>query len=496
MTTTDLRALDRAMLSSIAWTGAAKWTVQALSWISTIFVVRLLSPTDYGIVGMAATFLAILAPLCDFGIWTAIVQGTAVTRDQIERLNGFSLALGVACTGIAWAGSIPITAFYQDPTLRSVLPVMGLTFLFGSFKVVPTALIARDMGFRTLAALEALEALSLLVITLSLALGGFGYWALAIGPVASRAVGALLAIRARPTAFRIPYPFSRISGLVHFGALVAVSTLAWYAYSHADQVVVGRMMGEATLGAYTIGITLASLPIDKIAQLYQRVAASVIARVQDDRAAVARYLLGLTEGVSILSFPLTIGMALVADLFVPVVLGDQWQAAIVPLRLLAVAAALRSLDPLLAQVLFATGHASQNARSMTVAALSFPVLFFLSARWGLAGIATTWLIAHPAIVMTWQLRYTLRVAESRLIDYLKVLWPAVSSTAIMAAAVIGVRILLGDRASPPVAFAACIAMGVAAYLTAIATLHPHRLQVAWRFARQRTAEPLAEQPLA
>src|SRR6185369_8619162 len=100
MSATDLRALDRAMLSSIAWTGVAKWTVQALSWVSTIFVVHLLSPADYGIVGMAGTFVAMLAPLCDLGIGTAIVQANTLTRGQIARLNGFAVSLGVACTAL------------------------------------------------------------------------------------------------------------------------------------------------------------------------------------------------------------------------------------------------------------------------------------------------------------------------------------------------------------------------------------------------------------
>src|SRR6185503_15435474 len=125
MDTTELRALDRALLSSIAWTGAAKWIVQALSWISTIVVVRLLSPTDYGVVGMASTFLAILAPLCDFGIGAAIVQGRGLSRDQIARLNGFALLLGVACTLVTAACAVPIAAFYREPALRAAIPVMG-----------------------------------------------------------------------------------------------------------------------------------------------------------------------------------------------------------------------------------------------------------------------------------------------------------------------------------------------------------------------------------
>ena len=92
--TSDLKHLDRSLVSSIAWTATAKWIVQTLSWASTLLVVRLLAPADYGIVGMAAAFLAFLQPFCDFGIAAAIVQGRQLSDEHIARLNGFAIGLG------------------------------------------------------------------------------------------------------------------------------------------------------------------------------------------------------------------------------------------------------------------------------------------------------------------------------------------------------------------------------------------------------------------
>lgn len=483
----DLRALDRSMLSSLAWTGVAKWTVQALSWASTIIIVRLLSPADYGVVGMAGAFLAMLQPICDLGIGAAIVQGRQLSANQIARLNGFAIFLGLACSVITAAMAGVVASFFREPALENALRVMGVTFFTGAFRVIPQALLVRDMAFRRLAFIETAEAVVLMLVTLGLALGGFGYWSLVIGPVAARTIGSALAVHARPYRISAPRPFTRISDTVRYGAWVATSSLAWYAYANADRIIVGKLLGEAALGAYAIGITLAAMPVDKIAQLYQRVAESVIARVQGEPPAVARYLLRISEGVSMVSFPVSIGLALVADQFVEVVLGARWELAVTPLRFLAAAAALRSLDPLLAQILIATGHVQQNARSMLIAALLLPGAFLIGAHWGLGGIAGVWLVGHPAIVMTQQLWYVLRVANARLIDYLRALWPATSGTVAMAGAVIGVRALVHHRAAAPVALAASVVTGGVVYVATLILLHPERLRMAREFVRPKTA---------
>ena len=483
----DLPALDRSVLSGLAWTGAAKWTVQVLSWASTLVVVRLLSPTDYGIVGMAGAFVALLQPVCDFGVGATVVQGRALAREQIAQLHGFAILVGLICTIAAAALAVPIAAFFDEPALQAAIPVLGLTFFVGSFRIVPTAMLTRQMRFRRLAFIDAAEAVGVLVTSIGLALAGHGYWSLVIATVVSRAFASGLALQASPQAILAPTAFAQIARSLRFGAWVAVSSVAWYVYTNADRVVVGRFLGDAALGAYVMGLTLAAVPVEKVAQLYQRVSESVISRVQHDAAAVSRYLLGITEGVAMLTFPLSVGLMLVADQFVRVVLGPSWEPCIVPLRILAGAAALRSLDPLLAQVLITTGHANVNARSMTVATILLPGAFWLGSRWGVAGVATVWLLGHPGVVMTRQLWCVLRITKTRFIDYLGALYPAVSSTAVMALAVLGCRTAISQWMPPGLELMCAIVSGVLAYVASLLVFHSSRVRVALAFVRQWNA---------
>src|SRR5207247_4284922 len=120
--------------------------------------------------------------------------------------------------------------------------------------------------------------------------------------------------------------------------------------------------GTGPLGAYTIGWDIASIPIDKVQAVLGRVVLPVLAQVQRDRAAVTRYLSLLSEGLTLLVLPASLGMALVAPDFVAVVLGCRWQAAIVPLQALSAAVPFRSLNALYGLALLALGAARHAVR--------------------------------------------------------------------------------------------------------------------------------------
>lgn len=463
------------MLAGLAWTGGAKWATQLFSWVTTVLVARLLTREDYGVTAMATVVLGFVQLINEFGIGAAIVQRRDLDEDQIAKIGGFSVALGLGFCAAGVLLSWPVAAFFGESATGPVMAALSLNFIASSVRTVPYALLTRNLQFRRLALIETAEGLCLTVFTLVLALLGFGYWSLVIGSVAAKFLGSLFAQLAQPHRIAWPRPFAPIAAAIRFGVDVVLARIAWYIYANADFAVVGRLLGTAALGAYSFGWTLASIPVDKIYQLYQRVTGAVFAKVQDDRDAVRRYLLGLTEGISLVSFPLSVGMALVAGDFVMLVLGSEWLPAVAPLRLLSLASAIRSLDPLLAQLLVSTGHARSNARTMITAAFIMPVAFIAGSRWGPAGVAAAWLIGHPLLVMSRQLREALRISGTPVLAYGMALWPATSGTAMMTIAVVLAGRAL-ESSALPLRFSGSVAAGVAAYLATALLLHRDRIR--------------------
>jgi PST family polysaccharide transporter len=228
---------------------------------------------------------------------------------------------------------------------------------------------------------------------------------------------------------------------IAFSRYVLTDRIAWYIYMNADFLVVGKMLGRSALGGYGFASTLANMPTDKVTALIGNVTTSIFSAVQREPAALRRYLLALTEGLALVTFPATLGLALVADDFVLGVLGEQWRLMIAPLQILAGYAAVRSLIPLLPQVLFVTGDARFVMRTSIATAAILPIAFLIGSRWGTVGIAAAWLIIHPFLAAPLYVR-VFRTLDISVDQYLLALRPAVAGVAIMAGIILGVSEIL------------------------------------------------------
>src|SRR3989454_294659 len=173
---TTARSLDRSLLYGVAWTAAAKWVSQALSWISWLIVARLLSPEDYGLLGMAAIYLGLITLLSEFGLGTAVLAVRELNVEQINQLNSLAVVLGLASLLASCVVAIPLGRFFHAPQLPLVVVAMSATFVITSFKTVPLALLQRDLRFKALAFIDLSQALVLAISMVGFAVAGFRYW--------------------------------------------------------------------------------------------------------------------------------------------------------------------------------------------------------------------------------------------------------------------------------------------------------------------------------
>ncbi|HEY2806661.1 MAG TPA: lipopolysaccharide biosynthesis protein [Gemmatimonadales bacterium] len=463
-------------MSGIAWTGGVKWFTQILSWSSMIIIAHLLAPAEFGLYGMALVFLGLVDLVSELGLSAAIVQKKNLTADQVAQLGSLSLLFAIVLVGLTLAVATPLAAFFGQPRLRWLVVLMSANMVVKGCAVASRASLAKELRFRELAVIDGVQALTLTVATLALAVAGLGAWALALGAVLANVIGSILTLVIRPQRLSRPRDLRSLEPSIWFGLNVAAARLSWYAYSNADFAIVGRVLGAASLGAYTIGWNLASIPVDRLTALLGNVTPAVFAASQDDPSGLRRYITGLTEGIALLTFPLAVGLALTADLAVPLILGERWLPAVVPLRLLALASVMRSVAPLAGTMLQATGHARMQMRLTTSWAVLFPVMFYFGAKWrGTEGVAWAW-IAGQLLIITPSLAIALRRAINlRPSDYARTLIPATTGTAAMAIAVLGIRALVPASWSPAIRLSAAVVTGVATYAGVTFLAHRDRL---------------------
>ena len=470
-----------------------RWLIQFLSWGATLIVARLLGPAAYGLVGMATLYLGFVQLISDAGLSAALIQQRSLTEDQVARLGGVVVVLGLALAAVSLALSGPIASFFGEQSVRWIIMALSATFLTRSLQVLPRSLLARDLEFRRIAWIDGFEALALTLTTLVLAALGFRVWALVLGTLAGSLATTLLCVRWRPHRIAPPRDLASIEPALTFGWHVAVSRIAWYLYGNADFAVVGRLLGKAALGAYTFGWTIASIPVDRVTALVGGVAPPFFAAVQHDPSTLRRYVSSLTEGLAIVTLPACVGLALVADEFVLSVLGEPWRETIMPLRLLALYAAFRSIVALTPHILMFTGHAKRSMQFSLLAAVVLPGVFYIGSHWGTTGVALGWITVYPPLFGACFVRSALRVIGMSWRSYVRALWPAASATGAMTVAVVGLRAALPATWAPQLHLAALGIAGATAYAAVLYLAHGERLRAVLALLRDRSGPRATEQ---
>ncbi len=475
------QARDRSLLRSLAWGTTGDWASQIFAWAAFLVVIRVLAPSDFGIVALVASFQPYLSYLAGFGMPRAVVALRDLTEDQLAQLNSTALIFGLAGFGVATLLAKPFAWFFKSPVLAPLFIVNATGLVINGMQSISNARLAKSMRFRFLSVLNACSALVAALATLLLALMGLGYWSLVLGNLAAALVRAAVVIyKQRPT-YAIPR-FESVREPLVFGGHVFVTLVALNSYQNLDDLTAGRMLGQTALGFYGMAWTLANVPLEKITSQITTVIPSYLSEVQNDLTAIRRYVRGITGNLALLTFPACVGLGIVAPEFVRCILGKKWEASIGPLQILSIYAAFRSIVALLPKVLTAL----RNPRFvMWIELVSLIVLglgFYIGSHWGIMGIAWAWVVAYPWVVFPLY-RKTLKTIGMSAGEYFRAIRPAIEATTAMTLIVECTRYALAGSRSPLLQLTLEVAVGTVSYIGMLFLLHRERLVGLTRLAK-------------
>jgi O-antigen/teichoic acid export membrane protein len=480
--TSSTGVFDRTIVRGVTWTAGIKAATIVMSWTCTIMLARILSPQDYGIVTMATVYVGLTSMVTDFGFGAAIIALPDLSEKLAAQLHSVASLIGGSAFVISCILAVPISRFFKAPGLASVIVVLSTLLVFDSLRLVPTARLGRGLRLRDLALLDGLKVLIAVAFALALALLGLRYWALVLGNVLAALVLTVAVLARLPQRFARP-SFGELKSTLRFSSHFLTGQLAWYGYTNADFVVAGRILGKIALGEYTLAWTIISAPGEKIMAIFGRVMPIVLANAQRDSQALRRYYLLFTEVLAILIVPASVGLALVANDFVLLVFGAKWAAAVAPLRPLSLYMAMHILVTPADRLLQSTGQASFAARCGFLMFAILPAAFYVSGiRWGTSGIAATWVVLYPFLLMPMYAR-VFRTLGITLRHYVAALRPTLLSTALMVLVVLTTRAVAPPAWPLAVRFTSQVACGVTAFITALFFIQRRRLGVLADFVR-------------
>jgi len=413
----------------------SKGGIQTLSFVSTLFVARLLDPSDYGLMALAGVWISIISMMAELGLGNAIIQ----FRDANEKeLNAcFWLAISLAILGyVAIFLAAPfIGEWFHSPKLPLVLQVSSLSIPLIAIRTVPDSLLRKNLALDKISQAEILANVVSIPLMLMLAWAGKGVWALVIGTITSPLVQSMATFYFHRWTPGFSIKGERLISMLSFSVSTIGSRLCWATYSQADTFILGKVGGDAVVGLFSMGKQIATLPVSKISTVVNQLATPVMAELQSNQTALRNAFIKGVRIVSCVTFPLCIGMMIVAEDLVRVGLTDKWITIVPVLQAFCVYAVIRSLDVLFPPILLAKYRTWFLLWYGVALVLIMPAAFFpgeVSA--GSLGVVFVWLSVYP-IIASRMIHEVLRELDLRWIDLWSEIEGAVWLTGFMAGTV-------------------------------------------------------------
>lgn len=481
--------LHRTSIGALALTGASAIRL-ILQFAMLPILARLIGPSEYGLVALAMPFILLANVLSDGGMGYALGRQKEVSRSQeatVFWLSGaIGLGLSVLCALAAW----PMGVIVGQERLPLMIMALSPILLMNSLTTVANGRIIREGRFSVFAAGDLISTFASAVTALAAALAGWGAWSLVAQQLVLWACKMAWVSHAGGTVVAWHFRFQEARDLLKFGVHTIAAILADFVSRNLDSLIIGGMLGATLLGYYAMGYQIVRVPDGLISGPFYLYIFTAVARATHDGDPTAVQDLaaaGLRLGAAALA-PLFCGLALVADLAVPLVLGGKWHGAIVPLQHLAAAGFFFCMCSIMASTLMGHGKSALRLRLSVLLGLVVIGSVAATVRFGLEVVSAAVAIAMGAVCCVYihVLGRGLNMPRRRLVA---AFWPAAVGSVVMVVVVLGARAAL-SRAPIWLEFSLMVAVGSLSYLAVIWVIARHRLLAdAHAFAHAQADRP-------
>jgi PST family polysaccharide transporter len=450
-----------------AATGAAHAFVVAIQFLTIPILARLLTPAEFGLVEMVTVFTNFAAMFVDAGLSIATIQRDRITQQQVSNVFWFATGLGLLVAVIVAACSPGVAWFYGDPRLIPITLVISLTFIFSGLAVQHRALLRRTMQFRELAVSQVASVVVGQAAALLWAWWFRNYWALVVMYLAAAAVQMVMSwwqCHWRPSLFR------RDAGsweMITFGANVTGFNMLNFLSRNVDNILIGRVWGDAALGLYGRAYRLLLYPLQHIHGPASTVIVPTLSRIYGiSHERYRNVFMRITHLVSVVIAPTFAFAAVMSETIVRVIFGPQWGGATPILTWLAITGIFQSNIRANGWLYVSQGRVREMFHLAIYGSTSTILSFVIGLPWGPTGVAMAYAISGILTRVPVAIWWAGRRGPVTARDQLDVLGRSTALAVLVAAAAWTTKQLI-NRPLTWQEFAACTAAAVVVYVAAL-----------------------------
>jgi PST family polysaccharide transporter len=454
--------LRQKAVSGMKWSAISQAGRLGTQLLTTIILARLLDPSDFGLVEMAMVALGFVAIFKDLGTTAAIIQRKELSGTLLSSVFWVNVFFGLLIMIVLFALAPLIGLFYRELRVVTVLRVLSISFFISGLGMLQQALLERRLAFDTVAKLEALSTMVGAIVGIVLAVEGVGVWSLVFQSLVTVATLTMLLWWSSPWRPQWSFRWSEVKTISQFSLNLTGFSIINFFIRSADNLLIGRYLGAQELGYYTLAYRILLFPIQNISAVTGRVMYPVLSSMQDDNQRFAAAYLRVIAVISLITFPLMMGVVAVAKPLVLTFFGEKWQPVILLMVIFAPVGLIQSIGTTVGAIYQAKGRADWMLRWGVVSGIIIVAAFLIGLRDGIVGVATAYAIAS-FILFYPSFSIPFRLLGLKFSELPSLLWPSFINSVLMLIALTIFKTFLPASMSNVVVLALTACAGVIFY---------------------------------
>jgi PST family polysaccharide transporter len=375
--------------SGVKWSSISQIGRQLMQLVTTIILTRLLSPSDFGLVGMAMVVTGFVALFHDFGTSATVIQKKVASEVFLSSIFWVNAAFGLLAMVIIFAFAPLAANLYHEPRVSLILKLLSLSFLISGLSIVQQAILERELAFKKLARVEMVAGVSSSFVCIGAALLGAEVWSLVYQTLMSVTVTTVLLWTSSDWRPKAVFHWGEVRSVRSYSLNLTGFYIFNYFARNADTVLIGRFLGAQNLGYYMMAYRIMFYPIQTISAVIGRVMFPVYSQIQEDEARFRRIYLKVIGAIGLITFPMMMGVWGLAQTLVLTLFGSQWK----PVMILAPVGLIQSIVTTVGTIYQAKGRTDWMFRLGVATGLIAVLAFVIGLQWGIVGVAGAYTIA-------------------------------------------------------------------------------------------------------
>lgn len=356
----DMSSIKSQLIKGAKWTGLSTGLITIVQLVQFILLGNTMSISEFGLVGIITTIIIFAHIILDLGFSSAVIQKETVSHRQLSTLFWLNLMVGLSIFAVLFLASPMLAGFFQRSELEELLSILALMFLIAPIGQQSQYLLQKELRFSLLGIIEVVSTLVSFIILFILIFTMSPIYAYVISQVSMYSLKSILYFVSYLKSWRPSFTFdlSECKDLISFGSFQLASRLVNRLGSNIDVILIGRFMGAEALGIYNLVYQIVTIPVLRINPILTRVAFPVFSKSQQNNKALNEGFLHMTKLLSLVTFPMLMGLTAVSNVFILTFFGQKWIEAVPFLQIMALVGILRVLMNPNGSVILAKGKAN------------------------------------------------------------------------------------------------------------------------------------------